>query len=1369
MLFEALVPALVHRRVTRQPALLTGPVAERFPATLLLADLSGFSPLAERFSRRGARGAEDLKDLLNLLFGRLVDLVDDHGGEVLKFAGDATLALWPANGEGDAAATRRAAQCALDAQELVGGIEAADGLRLRLRVGVGAGEVWTASVGGVAERWELVLAGRPLEQAVAAMARSQPGEVLISPPAWEQLAPSATARHLGGGTVCLDAILNPLRPEPPARITLDPGALPLLRAYVPRAVQARLDAEQTEWLAEFRRASVLFVNVEGIDYAASDALDRLQGAVVAVQTAVYRYGGSLNQLLVDDKGTVVVCGWGLALHTHGDDAVRATRAALEIRRELVATGLRTSCGIATGEVFTGLRGSLRRAEYAMIGNVVNLSARLMQAAAGDILCDPATFEAARRQVEIHPLAALQVKGREEPLDVYRPAAQRRTSTAELSSDIVGRAAERRTLSERLATLATGRGGGLVLLVGEAGMGKSRLVADLAERARELGLHTLIAAGNAVERSAPYHPWRDLFEPLLGLAGLAGAERERRVRELLEPSPRLSPFAPLLDPVLQLGLAETDRTRNVTPLGRAQLTRDLLVQLLLGASGGTPLVVVLEDAHWFDSASWALAEGLYRRFPQLFLLVVLRPLGEAEQPAELRRLGEAPEAIRLCLETLSSEEARALAAQRLRARTLDEPVARLLFEKAEGHPFFTEELISALRDRELIRVTDGICRFTAAASAPGSHGLPDTVQAVITSRIDHLTPAQQLTLKVASVLGRTFDLETLRAIHPIAADREELPRHLDALAARDLVQLVSQELAPSYEFKHSITHEASYSLLPFAQRRQLHEAAAEWYEGRHAADLSAVFALLAHHWSRAEAGEKAVFYLDKAGEQAFDRYANEEAVRFFSEALAAEGRLGVPETAGRPVPLPWRRQVSTREARYIRWERYLGEAYVKLGRWQESWSHCEQILAYLGLRLPASPAGWRRGLAAEALVQLCHRLSPWPPRRLEPPAARLLREGVVAYNHIGAIAYMANRPAPILFALAKALNLAERLGPIPELAAAYADLGNVVSLVPLHALARSYGRRARQIALKLGDPATTAKVLSRTGIYRTSVGDWSACADLETSMELADQIGDSVQSNESAVVRTRAALMRGELELAARLSEEVQTRAQANATAAQQVWAIAGRASALFYMGQKEEALELANLGLLLLAGGEREDQLSRMDLLGTTTGVYLARGELNLARQAADRMLEELARSPRTGHFAFLGMSKAAQTYLALWEREPADAGLSAAKARRACSTIARFCRVSPPAQASALLWQGCVEWLDGRRDAAHACWRRCLTVAARFALPYETARAHYEIGRRLSLADPARRDHLRQAEEGFRRIKAKTDLEQVLAVLQAG
>ena len=1359
---EAFVPALIRRRIALSPSPPTEPVVERFPAALMLADLSGFAAVAETLARRGPRGAEDLKDLLNLFFGRLVEAVHRHGGQVLKFPGDATLAVWLADDGGVVSAVRHAAACALEAQHALRA-GTPNGVRLQMRAGVGVGAVSAASVGGGEGRWELLVTGAPLTQAVRALSLASPGEVVVSSEACQQLAPHAQTSSLADGMFRVESMTPLPSSSPPDLLPLGGDAAAHLRAYVPRAIQAWLDAGHTNWLAEFRRVSVLFINLGRLECGDDEALAQLQCAVVAVQTATYRYGGSINQLVADDKGTVVVCGWGLALHAHADDPVRAVRAAFELRSHLKELGIDGAFGLATGEVFTGLRGNPQRCEYAMIGDVVNVAARLMHAAGDGILCDLASCEGAATRFQFEALEAIAVKGRQRPVPVFRPIS---VSTGG-PTDIVGRVLERRALRERLETLVRENRGGVVILEGDAGIGKSRLVADGLERAVARGARAIVAAGDDIERSAPYHVWRKVFANLLGFEEMDGREGvERRVLALLESHSELLPFAPLLNPVIGLNLPETERSRLVPPRGRFVLTRDLLVQLFQSTTGGHPTLLVLEEAHWFDSASWALALGIQRAVRGILLLIAMRPVSQAERPPELVELSALEDTLLLKLDGLTPDETGTLACQRLRARVLSEPVARLIRDKAEGHPFFAEELVHALRDRGLVEIDGGVCRFTAAADQ--SVELPSAVQVVVNSRIDQLTVPQQLTLKVASVLGRTFDLTILGAIYPISVEETDLSGHLQALIERDLIHFSTPEPARAYLFKHAITQEVAYGLLTYELRRRLHAAVASWYERQHTADLARFYPLLAHHWGRAEVADRALFYLDKAGEQAVSRYANEEAAGFFDEALQLDAKLEPQLASDAPVDLGRNHLVSGRDLRRFRWHRRLGDACLNLGRWAEGQRHFEEAFSLTGYPLPVSDRRYAIGLGAQVMVQCVRRLGPRAKWRSSAEAREVLREMVLAYQRVGSNKYLHDQLVPVIYTLVAALNLAERMGPTAEFGLVCADVGNVLGLVPVRRLGRAYHRRARETGAGLNDPVASARIMARTAVGRLGLGEWAACDDLEVFMAACDRIGDSYLWEESAAVRARAAHLRGEFELAARLGAEIRKRAAATGSLGHEIWGVDSEVWAALFLGHHDAALELADTGLRLLAKSTPIDRLAKLDFLGASALVHLRRHEWSRAQDAADRIAAEMAKAPRLGYFAVLGLSAAAETFLALWEAAATSSGASTveAQALRLCHQVERYARVHPPAKARALLLRGCAESLQGRPQAATAAWQRCLMEAERYTLPFETARAHFEIGRRLPAGDAERGAHLALADAGFRQLNAAAEVKRVAEAL---
>ncbi|MBK9712906.1 MAG: AAA family ATPase [Kouleothrix sp.] len=1376
------VPALIVRRLAEKPEPPSTPFAERLSAAMLFADISGFTALAERLAQHGPAGLEELSRVLNDSLGQLVALITALGGDVVKFAGDALLAIWPATDEELQAVAHRASQCALALQATLHDAHMVKGVRISIRIGVGAGEVVTAHVGGVYGRWEMLLAGDALVQIAAAARRARPAEVVLSPEAWalvhdrcagsplaegeswrqigqETRAPdrSASPAHLGAPYVRLYDITTPLPPRFAAPLALPPELDTALRAYIPGAILSRLAAGQTGWLAELRRITVLFVNLPGQDHTMPSALDRAQATMRTIQLAVYRYEGSINKLSVDDKGATLVAAFGLPPLAHEDDATRGVQAALAIQASLRELGLQSAVGVATGRVFCGLVGSDQRREYTMIGDTVNLAARLMQNAAQSpadtILCDAATYQAAQARMPFEILPPIVVKGKTELVPVYQPAAGRAAAPAREPSAgaqpggarMVGRTEQRMLLADQLQAILRRGDGGATLIEGEPGIGKSRLVLDLTEQARVWGFMTLVGAGDAIERSTPYYAWRPVFGQLLH-PEIGGDLAARRAQALsrLSATPELLPLAPLLNAVLPLDLPDNELTAQMTGQVRADNTRDLLIGLLQAAAQQAPTLLVLEDMHWLDSASWALALAASQRVRPLLLVGAARPLGDPP-PAEYAQLIRSPATLHLHLGALLPDEAIELVCQRLGVGALPEPVARLIREKAEGQPFFSEELAYALRDAGLITIAGGVCRLAPGAGDLRGLDFPDTVQGIVTSRIDRLTPQQQLALKVASVIGRVFTYYILRDVHPIAADRPRLAEDLDSLDRLDITPLEMPEPELAYIFKHIITQEVAYNLMLFAQRRALHRAVAEWHERSHADDLSPFYGLLAHHWSKAEVIPRALDYLEKAGEQALHTYANQEAVRFFSDALALgdeRRKAGAP-----PDPAMIRR---------ARWERQLAQAHMGLGNLEQCRASIERALALLDRPLPGADRQLVPSILHQVERQARHRLRP-PKPAADPGEQARLMELARIYDLLCDLRYFETRPLPMIHATMHTLNYAERTGRgTAELARAYASMGVLTGLLRLHRLARSYNRRALAVATAADDHSLLAYVLTRASVYQVGIGEWQRVREsIEQAVGIHSQMGDWRRWGESSTVLGRAEALQGQFERSLRRFAEVAATARRNDDGQLQLWGLIGQAMNQIRHGQAAPALELLETGAPLLerTGGSR---ISEITMLGWRAVGQLHTGHPQAARQSADALARLILPSRPTVFATLDGYAAIAEVYLALWE---AGDGALAAAAGRACAALHGYARTFPIGMPRAWLAQGLYEWLRGRHGPAQRAWRKSLDSAEQLAMPYDQGLARLEIGRHLARRDPARQQHLDSAQAIFAQLAAGYDL----------
>src|SRR5262245_52773322 len=445
--------------------------------------------------------------------------------------------------------------------------------------------------------------------------------------------------------------------------------------------------------------------------------------------------------------------------------------------------MRCAIGLATGRAFCGAVGSDVHREYGTIGEVMNLAARLMQAAPGRILSDEATYRAARSQLAFQDLPAISVKGKAEPVTVFQPVEPTRRTAS--PPTMLGRVEERAALIERLRALKDGTSG-LIVIDGEPGIGKSRLLADLLERARTREVRTLAGAGDAIEKTTPYHAWRPIFAQLTDLAGAEDAEERRSlILTRVQGDPEMARLAPLFNSVLPLDLPDNELTAQLSGEVRADNTRKLLVRFLQAAAAApdrsiSPLLVVLDDAHWFDSASWAQARQVVAQIKALLLVLATRPLVEP-LPAEYRHICTDAATERLQLEPLSAHDTLGLVCGSLGVRRLPESAAALI-----------EELAYALRDAGLIRVADGVCTIAPGAGDLRSASFPDTMQAVVAGRIDRLPPGHELTLKVASVIGRLFAFRIVHDVHPIDADKGAIRGYLGDLQRQDFTMLDTPE-------------------------------------------------------------------------------------------------------------------------------------------------------------------------------------------------------------------------------------------------------------------------------------------------------------------------------------------------------------------------------------------------------------------------------------------------------------------------------------------------------------------------------------------------------------------------------------------------
>src|SRR6059036_604728 len=664
-------------------------------------------------------------------------------------------------------------------------------------------------------------------------------------------------------------------------------------AYTPAHLASKIRSARERLTGERKQVTVLFADLKGSlellgDRDPEEARRLLDAVLERMMEAVHRYEGTVNQVMGD--GIMALFGAPLA---HEDHAVRACYAALRMQdavrrysdelRRAQGVEVQIRVGFNSDDVVVRSIGSDLRMDYTAVGETTHLAARMEQAARpGTVLIAPATFDLVQGFVAAKSLGPMPVKGRSEPVEVYElsgsgPARTRLQAAARRGlTRFVGRDAEIEVLCRSLEHAGAGHGQA-VAIVGEAGLGKSRLVWEFTRSPRTHGWLVLETGSVSYGTTTPYLPVIELLKTYLSIQE---HDDQREIRERVAGKlvtldrtlePLLTPLLALLDvPVDDAAWGALD------PPQRRQRTLEAVKRLLLRESQVQPLLLLFEDLHWIDSESQALLDGLIESLPTSRILLVV-----SYRPEYQHAWGSKTYYTQLRIDPFPPESAEELLTALLGQDESLETLKRVLIERTQGNPFFLEETVRTLVETTVLVGDRGAYRIT---KAPEAWQIPATIQAILAARIDRLPPEDKPLLQAASVIGKEAPFTLLQAIADVP--EESLRRGLTNLQAAEFLYETSVFPDLEYTFKHALTHEVAYASVLHDRRRLLHAAIVEALEALYPNRLPEQVERLAHHAFRGEVWEKAVTYLRQAGTKALARSAYREAVSCFEQALAA---------------------------------------------------------------------------------------------------------------------------------------------------------------------------------------------------------------------------------------------------------------------------------------------------------------------------------------------------------------------------------------------------------------------------------------------------------------------------------------------------
>jgi len=1189
--------------------------ARAVQGSVVFADISGFTKLSERLAARGRVGAEELTDAISRCFDELLAVAYENGASLLKFGGDAMLLLFSA--EDHVARACRSAVAMRQALRDMGAFETSGAkVTLRISMGVHSGEFPFFLLGD--SHREMLLTGPSFTRVVDMEATAEAGEIVVSPDTAAELPRRAVGKAKGPGFLLTGSAL----PEsaPMKADSLEKLQSPAVARALSTAVRDHLQAGIDE--PEHRRVTVAFVHFDRTDdliewYGQPAVAEDLDALVRQVQQSCDKHGVCLLGTDVDKDGGKIILVAG-APTTTGEDEQSMLLALREVLDSAPAVPVRI--GVNAGHVFVGSVGPHYRRTYTVMGDAVNLAARVMsKALPGQLLATDTVLDRSALPFETTPLEPFAVKGKSALVQAHDVgAALPETAVpARTAPAFVGRDDELATLHELLRQAREGTGS-LVEVLGEAGLGKTRLVDELLRSAPDVRVLTSSCA--AYQSLSPYFPFRALLRQALDLPESisAPAAGECLLAVLARRAPDLLPWAPLIAIPLA---ADVPSTPEVDALDerfiRARLNN--VVTAFLGVILDGPTIVAVDDVHWSDEASSELLHRIARDIRNgPWLICVTR----RDQPTGFVA-GDGARVVRIRPTPLTDEASRELAdvladADPL-ARHLSPHDLTVLAGQSGGNPLFLAELVAS------------------AAAAGGVEGLPDSVEALIMTRIDRLAPADRALLRRLSVFGQSSDHGLVTATLGT-----EAPPLTDATWRR-LAEFVLVE-GTTLRFEHGLVRDGAYASTPFRLRQSLHaQIGAALEAGTDEPDV--VASLLSLHYFHAEQYDAAWRYSRKAAQQARAVHANVEAVEFYERAAASASHLSVPpaeiEAVHEEIGDLYSRLGKYEQAdrAYLQSQRHAGDdlhargrLVLKRGELRQRFGHYPSALRWLakarriaksiddaeGPRLLGSAI---MAVASVAKDQARHRDAvAWCHRAIAVAGpVRDKRTLAHAYSvHDGSCSVLGKLDQARFGD--KALSLFTELGDLRGQGIAHSNLGLLLFMQGRWDEGLDHWDKSRVALRAIGDEVNVAIISANMGEARLDQGNLD---EAERHLHRAARVWSAAENRASSAyaerLLARVEAQRGDIDTALERFSRAQQVFRSVQAEDEVVETSARIAESLVLVGRTEEALALCTE---LLDGCHDVEQF--YPLLHRVLGfAHAQRGDLELARTCFERSLME--------------------------------------------------------------------------------------------------------------------------------------------------
>jgi len=935
-------------------------------------------------------------------------------------------------------------------------------------------------------------------------------------------------------------------------LTVAQDALRRLRRYVPAAVAEGVLNDQERLRGERREVTVLFADAVNFTHLAASldaesVFNLINDLLSRLVACVHRYDGVVDKFTGD--GLMVVFGAPIA---HENDPELAVRAALDMQRAAAAfepiayaqlgAPLQIRIGVHSGPVVAGVIGTQEQAAYTVIGDTVNLAARLEALARpGHTLVSPRVYHQTSALFNFQAMGTTHVKGIDQPVAVYEATGDRSEplptrGVSGVTDVFLGRDAEREQLRALWAAFLDDQHGRLVIIQGEAGMGKSRLASEGLSIFASNDVTIWHGRGLPYAQGVSYGIFRSLLRDAL-----------RTYPPEMEWDAQVSPsLRPFLRQMLGLTLPPEKQAtlRYLEPERIKQLTILALREWILGEARQRPVVLILDDVHWADDLSRDMLQALVNLIHEasVLLCVITRPQPESPLNLVVPPTEEplvAPLSLTLELKPLSPEHSRTLLAHLVDLNGMPEPLINTILTRAEGNPFYIEEFVRMLIEKEMLALEDGQWQVVSAVALQRLE-IPTTLRGLMMARVDRLPENLQDVLRSAAVIGLQFSARLLeeveRRLHGTVSVLPPLERLTD-LGLLEARPQAGEQINVTYTFRHILTQETIYDSLLRSQRPGLHRTVAECIEDLYAADLTNQAEVLALHYDRARVRDKAMHYALLAGDRARQRFANREAIEYYGRALQLSQHLGNSQAERWQAAVglgqveqhvgEYEESAACYRAALEEWSGAapearaqamikLGQVWGKRGDLQEAEGWLHQGLAQLSDASAAPPElhawfyselGWlnlRRGALTAAQEWLEQGLALVSDSEHYDVLSSIL-------NRLGAVHYNRGEWDRAAECVERALELRERLGDIVGVARSSNNLGILKKSSGNWDGALVEYERAVELHGRIGEVEGLAQACTNLGVLYTDRGEWAkAEKNLHCSFTINQRIAHPYQ-------------------------------------------------------------------------------------------------------------------------------------------------------------------------------------------------------------------------------------------------------------------